>query len=79
MNNKLFKPITEERMAQLINDAAENIASGTVAEWRSVARMLLDDQQKLQNQFNALRDFLLIEELRHTKDVTKMVLDSYES
>jgi hypothetical protein len=34
---RLVQPISEARILQLSNDLSENIASGTVKEWRSVA------------------------------------------
>jgi Ni,Fe-hydrogenase III large subunit len=54
-SNKLFAAISEERILQLLNDAAEDIKSGDVREWRRVARYLQDEFQKLQNHLNAIR------------------------
>jgi len=48
---RLVRRISEERILQLANDLAENIASGDVKEWRSVAQYfqnaLMKSEQKM--------------------------------
>jgi hypothetical protein len=51
----LLASISEERILQLLNDAAENIPSGNVREWRRVARYLQNELQKLLNHLNTIR------------------------
>lgn len=47
--------ISEDRILQLDNDLAENIKSGTVEEWRTVARYFHDENERLCNKLSAIR------------------------
>ena len=47
--------ITEERILQLSNDLSEGIATGTVRDWRAVARYWRDKLDKAHNDINSIR------------------------
>ena len=51
----LVAAISEERILQLSNDLSEGIASGTVREWRAVAKWMHDQADKAQNDINSIR------------------------
>lgn len=63
MKKKTYKPkkwklttsISEKRILQLSNDLSENIPSGTVQEWRSVAKYFRDKLDKAHNDLNSVR------------------------
>jgi len=47
--------ISEDRVGQLVNDMAENIPSGSVKEWRAVARFFQDRYRSEVNRTANLR------------------------
>jgi len=49
------KAPTEERILQLLNDQAEDITSGTLREWREVARYVQNENSRLWNELGAVR------------------------
>ena len=51
----LIAAIPDEKVALLLNDMAENIRSGTVEQWRAVAKFQQRQIQRLLNEQNAVR------------------------
>lgn len=51
----LTAAISEERVLQLSNDLSEGIASGSVREWRAVAKYFRDALDQAHNDLNAIR------------------------
>ncbi len=51
----LTASISEERILQLSNDLSEDIASGSTAEWRSVALYFRKELDRAYNDLNAIR------------------------
>jgi hypothetical protein len=51
----LLAGIDEERILQLSNDLSENIKSGTVKEWRSVAYYFRHKLDQAHNDINSIR------------------------
>lgn len=47
--------ISEERILQLSNDMSEDIRSGTVEEWRAVAKHFRTNHDRLWNELGVLR------------------------
>jgi len=54
-STRLLAAVNEERILQLSNDLSEGIKSGTVCEWRSVAKYFRDALDKAHNDINAIR------------------------
>lgn len=54
-NQALTASISEERILQLSNDLSENIASGSLKEWRSVALYFRKELDRSYNDLNSMR------------------------
>lgn len=54
-SSDLLAAISEERILQLSNDLSEDIASGTVLEWRRVAKYFRDQLDRAHNDINSIR------------------------
>lgn len=52
---RLLATISEERILQLSNDLSEDLASGSVREWRTVAKYFRDQVDKAHNDINSIR------------------------
>jgi hypothetical protein len=55
---RIVSCLSEERILQLDNDLSEDIASGTVKDWRAVARYWRNQNDHLLNNLNAIRPSL---------------------
>ena len=51
----LMAALSEERILQLSNDLSEGINSGTVKDWRAVAKYFRDQLDRAHNDINAIR------------------------
>ena len=51
----LLAVLPEERILQLSNDLSEGMKSGTVQEWRSVAKYFRDQVDRAHNDINSIR------------------------
>lgn len=54
-SSALLAASSEERILQLSNDLSEGIKSGTVKEWRTVAKYFRDALDRAHNDINAIR------------------------
>lgn len=68
----IVAPISEKRILQLSNDVSEDMASGTVREWRAVAvyfRNLFDQHnQKLVSLRSSVSSMMIGDELKKTAE-----------
>lgn len=55
MPKPLVADCTLDRIMQLSNDLSENIASGSVQEWRAVAKYYIDCLNKQYEDMNSVR------------------------
>lgn len=55
MRKPISKSISEERILKLSNDLSEGIKSGTVEEWRTVARYWRNCHDMTLNKINSVR------------------------
>ena len=54
-SSALLAASSEERILQLSNDLSEGIKSGSVKEWRTVAKYFRDQLDRAHNDINAIR------------------------
>lgn len=52
---RLVSCLSEEQILQLSNDMSEGIASGTVKDWRAVAKYFRDQLDRAHNDINSIR------------------------
>lgn len=52
---KLISDLTEERILQLSNDMSEDIRSGSVNDWRAVAKYFRNQLDRAHNDINSIR------------------------
>lgn len=52
---RLVSCLSEDRILQLSNDMSEGIASGTVKDWRAVAKYFRDQLDRAHNDINSIR------------------------
>lgn len=70
MKRKLVAKISKERIYQLANDSTEDIESGTVEEWRAIAKYFQDrygdSSAKLWDLKRAVKSMIISDRLAET-------------
>lgn len=69
---------TTEQFATVCNDVSEDMAGRHKPEiLRETIRWLMGEMDALQHRFNAFRDTVLVEDLKHLSERTKLITESH--